>query len=130
MSKTNIDGEVKQKFTEIIFAPFITLWNMAKSTDEVEDDIELDNKSSDKVISDLAKSQDEIENEVNKKYGKSMKKDRQDLLNQTKVFKEQLEANSKNYQREKASNRSEQAEMTEKDSNVSRNSRGNDRERN
>ena len=89
MSKTNIDGEVKQKFTEIVFAPFITLWNMAKSEEEVEEDIKLDTKSTDKVISDLAKSQDEIESEVNAKYGKKIKKSKEDVLNDAKLSRKQ-----------------------------------------
>lgn len=100
MSKTNIDGEVKQKFTEIIFAPFITLWNMAKSTDEVEDDIALNPNSMDKLEAYLAKNQDEIDDEVNK-YGNNIKRARQEMLNHTKVSKEQLEANKNKYQHAK-----------------------------
>ena len=89
MSKTNIDGEVKLSFTEILFSPILALWNMAKSEDEVEDDIKLDKKSPDKVISDLAKSQDEIENEVNAKYGKEIKKSKEDVLNDAKLSRKQ-----------------------------------------
>ena len=100
MSKTNTDGEVKLSFAEIIFSPILSLWNMAKSTDEVEDDIALNPNSMDKLEAYLAKNQDEIVDEVNK-YGNNIKRARQEMLNHTKVSKEQLEANKNKYQHAK-----------------------------
>ena len=74
MSKTNIDGEVKLKVTEIIFSPVITLLNMVKTKNEVADeDKKLNPNSANKLEAYLAKNLDEIENQVNKKYEKEIK---------------------------------------------------------
>ena len=90
MSKTNIDGEVKQKFTEIIFAPFITLWSMVKTENEVADDEKkLDLNSSNKTEKELAESLESVNDKVNAKYGKSIKRDRKEALNNAKLSRKQ-----------------------------------------
>ena len=71
MAKTNIDGEIKLSYTEILFAPVLTLLAMVKTKNEASnDDKKLNPNSIDKVEVELAKNLDEIENQVNKKYGK------------------------------------------------------------
>ena len=87
MSKTNTDGEVKQEFTEIIFAPFITLWSMVKTENEVADDEKkLDLNSSNKTEKELAESLESVDDKVNAKYGK---RDRKEALTNAKLSRKQ-----------------------------------------
>ena len=62
----NLNGEVKFSFADILLSPFMSIWNMAKSEEDVSDDIELNPNSSDKIEAVLANNQ----NEIDKKMGK------------------------------------------------------------
>ena len=87
--KRTADGDVKFSFAEIVFSPFLSLWSMAKSKEDVNTDLDLDLNSPDKVEAILAESQKEIDTKVSK-YGGSGKVQRQEMLNQTKVDKKDL----------------------------------------
>ena len=50
------NGEVKFSFLDILLSPFTSIWNMAKSKDDIGDEIELNPNSDNKIEAVLADS--------------------------------------------------------------------------
>ena len=91
----NLNGEVKFSFADILLSPFMSIWNMAKSEEDVSDDIELNPNSSDKIEAVLANNQNEIDKKV-ETFGGHSKAQRKEMLNKTKVDTKTLKENTKN----------------------------------
>ena len=87
------NGEVKFSFLDILLSPFTSIWNMAKSKDDIGDEIELNPNSDNKIEAVLADSQKEIDKKVEAHGGQS-KTQRSEMLKQTKVDAKTLKDNA------------------------------------
>ena len=74
--KTTVDGDIKLSFMQIVFSPILSLWSMAKSKEDIIDEIDLNPDSSDKKEAYLAKSREKIDEDVNNYGGKGKGKNK------------------------------------------------------
>ena len=74
--KNVVDGDVKLSYIEIAFSPILSLWSMAKSKEDIIDEIDLNPDSSDKKEAYLAKSREKIDEDVNNYGGKGKGKNK------------------------------------------------------
>ena len=102
--------DIKLSFWQILFSPFISLKNMVTSKSDVDGDVELNPNSNDKQEAMLAKSYEKVNDEV-QNYGSASRAKRNEILEKTKVTKDQL---SKTPTEQKAKPRENNMEIGEK----------------